>query len=368
MKRGGDGGVIPRAHGARAQFLETEQRDAAARPWDLDPPSPHGHFHADELLLVGEPTKPPLEPRLTLLVRLALQANPPRTFEPAAAARSIPAVLPSDAPPGQPVVPDALHRVHHAPRLDGFDARNELHAIEPVFVQLVGFPIRRGHHGDAPLPQLVHQTADDHGVRDVRDLELVQAQHSGLRRDALRVYRHGVLGVPCFPELVEGLVRVKHEGMEVLAAFLFAVRAGQGGVEEVHAEGFAAAGAPEEVDAAVGRVRGRLVLLPRGEQVGEPAPFLLGRLGFPLRLGGAPVHVPDQLGVKRIQGLQRSVLCLVPSQHALLGQPFVRDQGRVTGVDELGEDERDRADVLVRRILRRLGARGERARERRVRR
>ena len=55
------------------------------------------------------------------------------------------------------------HGVQHASRLDGLDARHELHPVQTVLVQVVGRAIRRGDQGDAALPQLVEQPPDDRG-------------------------------------------------------------------------------------------------------------------------------------------------------------------------------------------------------------
>lgn len=72
------------------------------------------------------------------------------------------------------------------PFLDQTDERQETVALQTVLVQVVGRPVGGDDDDRAVVEQRLEQPPDDHGVGDVQDLQLVQAQEPGRRSDAAR--------------------------------------------------------------------------------------------------------------------------------------------------------------------------------------
>ena len=187
VEHGSDGGVVARPQRARARLVKGETRHASRRAVDPDAAAAHRHVHGHHPVVLGEARKARSEPRVRLRERLGVIT---RRHEPRPAARfaflfARSAFTPAGAfvsrgVPREPVVPRAAHLVHRAPRLKRLDARHELRAVEPVFVQLRRRAVAGGHQRDAVGPEPVQQPPDDHRVRDVHHLELVQAQHGGV--------------------------------------------------------------------------------------------------------------------------------------------------------------------------------------------
>ncbi len=160
----------------------------------------------------------------------------------------------------QPVVRRGVQVEHPAVALDGVDGRQELLALQPVPVQLRGRQVGGGHQGDAAAEQQAQQTAQDHGVGDVGDEELVEAQHPRARR---HVRGDPVQRVLQAPVTLQRLVHPPHHAVEVDAQL---VLEGQFLEEQVHEQGLAAAHAAPEIESAH-----RLHREASGETAGEAA-------------------------------------------------------------------------------------------------
>ena len=134
--------------------------------------------------------------------------------------------------------------------LEERDEGQEELAVEAVAVEVVGRGVRGRDERHAAREQLFEQPAEQHGVGDVLDLELVEAEEPGVRDDRLGDRRDGVgiaLAALGFPERGDRGVHLVHELVEVDAALL---RRFDRGEEEVHEHGLAAPDLADEVGAA----------------------------------------------------------------------------------------------------------------------
>ena len=132
--------------------------------------------------------------------------------------------------------------------LDQRNGRQEARALQAILVQAIGHDVRGSDQGHAVLEQLFHQGAEDHGVGDVGDEELIETDHprfcgEPLGDDGQRVF----LARQGFHLFVDAL----HEAVEVRAD-LFPER--QRFEEGVHQVGLAATDAAPEVQALDRRV------------------------------------------------------------------------------------------------------------------
>src|SRR6185503_13976779 len=102
----------------------------------------------------------------------------------------------------------------------------------------------RGHHElDAPLHRLLEEAAEDHGVGDVGNMELIKANQSVTPSRALRDGRDRILGAL---ERVELAMDLAHEVVEVHAPLAHQRHAQ---IEGVHQEALAAPDRAPQVDA-----------------------------------------------------------------------------------------------------------------------
>ncbi len=173
------------------------------------------HLQRGALLFVVVQHVAPKGVELALIVRIDRREPGPRRPQP------IEAIV-APAPDG-----DDLH-----PRLQHLDEGREQLAIDAVFVEIVRRPVRGRDQRHAPREHRLEQPAQDHGVGDVGDLQLVEAQqarligdHIGHRRD--RIVASGLTeprvsgqGVALAPEIDEP-VHLAHEGVEVDAPLGF---------------------------------------------------------------------------------------------------------------------------------------------------
>ena len=140
-----------------------------------------------------------------------------------------------------------------------FDERQEEGAVDAVLVEIIRFAVGCGHHGDAAREELFEQARQDHCIRDLGDLEFVEAEQLrpgsdlfGNRRDrviACAFDTPGRAAALCLGHLapdVEQVLDFGHEFVEVHAALGL-----RGGVfeEEVHQHGLAPANPAPEVEA-----------------------------------------------------------------------------------------------------------------------
>ena len=146
------------------------------------------------------------------------------------------------------------------PLADERDEGQEELAVEAVPVEIVRLQVRGGDDDGAVGKQALEQAADDHGVGNVGDLHLVEAEEAGFLGDGLRHGGDRILRVG-LARGVEALVHLLHEGVEVDAAL---GRDIDHGMEQVHQHGLAAADLAVDVEAAW-RGRG---FLETGEEAG----------------------------------------------------------------------------------------------------
>ncbi|MCY1178380.1 hypothetical protein D9M73_187270 [compost metagenome] len=140
---------------------------------------------------------------------------------------------------------------------DGLDGRQEALAIEAIGIELPGRLVGGGDHGNALLEHRPQQASEQHGVTDVVDEQLVEAEHPDLFRQFTgqrpqRVRRAG--------ELEQPLVHPAHEVMEVLTPG----RDLEALVEAIHQPGLAAPHRAPEVNA--GRLASTVQRLMTGLQ------------------------------------------------------------------------------------------------------
>lgn len=104
--------------------------------------------------------------------------------------------------------------------LQQVDAGDEGLALNSVLVQVVRVAVRGGYQHHAVRHERLDQSAQDHGVRDIDDLELIETQHLGGLGDVRGNERHGVEVVAVLrAHLVQAFVHVLHEVVEMDARF-----------------------------------------------------------------------------------------------------------------------------------------------------
>jgi len=157
----------------------------------------------------------------------------------------------------QPVVGSAGDVGHVEVALEQLDGRQEALPLQAVLVQLSRGHVRSRHQRDAAPEQALEQPPEDHGVGDVRYIQLIEAQQARSARQRLRdVLERGAL----LPDLRQLRVHLVHEAVKVQAP---RVRKRQGLEEQVHQPGLAATHPAPQVQARERRTR-------RSEP-GEPA-------------------------------------------------------------------------------------------------
>ena len=95
-----------------------------------------------------------------------------------------------DAP--APVILAAVELENVEPLLDEGDEGQKMFALQPVLVEIVGRVVRGGDDDDAVLEQGLEETAEQHGIGDVLDLELVEAEKADLLGDGPCQGRDGI--------------------------------------------------------------------------------------------------------------------------------------------------------------------------------
>ena len=168
----------------------------------------------------------------------------------------------------QPVVGFALDIQLVAVRLDQVDGRQEARALQAIAVQVRRGHVGGGHQHDALGKHAFQQARQDHGIADIAHEELVQHQHPQPGpAPAAHDQRQPVALAAVHPQL---LVYLAHETVEVGAVLARRALAGsaglaggagggqvgaleigqrQGGVQQVHQEGLAAAHPAPQIEA-----------------------------------------------------------------------------------------------------------------------
>ena len=150
--------------------------------------------------------------------------------------------------------PGHLHHLHPVP--DQGDEGQEQLAVDAPGIEGVRRPVGGGDDHHPPLEQGLEQAAEDHGVGNVGDVELVEAQKPRPLGDPIGGGRDGIValghaeaglaggGVPLPPGL-DVRMDAGHEGVEVVPA----LARHRGGLEEqVHQHGLAPPHRPVEID------------------------------------------------------------------------------------------------------------------------
>ena len=164
----------------------------------------------------------------------------------------------------QPEIGAGRELMHlHVP-LDHGDERQEQRAVESIAVQVAGRDVRGRDHHDAELEQPREQAAEDHGVGNVGDVELVEAEQPALLGDLGggkpdRIVGGDLAEFQLLPEHAHALVHVAHELVEMRAALADHRACFEA---QVHQHGLAAADVAEHVKALGGLLIGALAEQP----------------------------------------------------------------------------------------------------------
>lgn len=86
--------------------------------------------------------------------------------------------------------------MHNALLLQALDEGHKELALEAVLVELVRAAVGGGNEEKAAVEETSKEAVQDHGVRNVVDEELVQAEHARVRREAVRNALQRVLRSP----------------------------------------------------------------------------------------------------------------------------------------------------------------------------
>ena len=136
--------------------------------------------------------------------------------------------------------------------------------FQAVLVELVWRHVGGCHHHDAALEQLLEKPPEDHGVGNVGDVKLVEAQEPGFFGQRVgdepdRILALVIAALHALPHAVNALVNVEHELVKMSAALTLDRARLE---EEIHQHGLAAADLAIDVQALDLRQRA----LPAGEQ------------------------------------------------------------------------------------------------------
>jgi hypothetical protein len=153
-----------------------------------------------------------------------------------------------DLRPRQPVLAPVggafeFHDLHPGPQKR--DEGQEQLAVQPVLVEVFGRPVGGGDDQHAPFHQPLEQAADDHRVRNVGHLKLVEAEEPQIGQQRVGHGGERILH-PLPARGMQARLHLLHEGMEMDAAL--GRRVG-GGVEKVHQHGLSPPDAAPEVEA-----------------------------------------------------------------------------------------------------------------------
>eukprot|EP00754_Rhynchopus_humris_P020379 Rhum_TRINITY_DN14693_c0_g1::Rhum_TRINITY_DN14693_c0_g1_i2::g.107857::m.107857 len=156
---------VGRRHGLVAEVAEREDGDAGVRPRHGHVAPEHAHGRRRHLVALRQHADDFVEARLRRgVVRGVVDG--------VGEGRVLAAV-----------VGLGLHGVRVCVLAEGRDEREELVPVEPALVQVRGRPVRRRDHAEPVLVQPLEQAHHDHGIADVRHLELVEAQQLDLVAD-----------------------------------------------------------------------------------------------------------------------------------------------------------------------------------------
>ena len=279
----GERQIVGGAQGLLAQGGEGEHRHAAGGAGHLDPPAAHGQLLRPAFIAVGEGAED--------LDQAGVGLGAGRAQIDLHVAQAL-----------QPVVDRAFQRHHVDLAQQQVDEGQEAVAVEAVLVEAARRPVRGGDDHDAVLEQALEQAAQNHGIGDVDDVELVEAEQPVLGREPRRPAPcSGSSRPPSCRSRVQPLLHVQHELVEVHPPLRLERHRGE---EEVHEHRLAAADIAMEVDAA--RRLGRRVLPPEAEPAQEPAAVRLRRRPVGLQLARQPL---EPVGSRPLQRVGLELAC-----------------------------------------------------------
>jgi len=148
--------IIGRTQRAVTQLLKAKARNARCRARHRQRAPLHGQLAGARLGAQGQPLERRIHGRVGRLAQGRIIDR--RRFQPL-----------------QPVIAPGIEPHHIEPRLDGGDEGQEELAVDPVLVEIVRRPVRRGHQHHSGGEQMVDQPAQHHGVAHIGDLQLVKA-------------------------------------------------------------------------------------------------------------------------------------------------------------------------------------------------
>ena len=124
--------------------------------------------------------------------------------------------------------------MHNHLVFDQLDERHKEVAVQPVFIKVIRYPVRRGHHHHARRKQPFKKPPHKHRVCDVGDLHFIKGQQPHRRRHISGNRGDGVIH-PGFAHLVHGGVDFLHEGVKMHPARRHIAQTVH---KEVHQHGF----------------------------------------------------------------------------------------------------------------------------------
>jgi hypothetical protein len=132
--------------------------------------------------------------------------------------------------------------------LEELYAGDEARSLDPVLVQVVWVAVGSYDHNHSMVHQILQQSAQNHCISYICDLELVKTQDTGLLREIL-----GHFGYRIAPATTHGyfggmypFMDIDHECVEMNSAFT-RYRRGKGVIEQVHEHGLPGPNVPIEV-------------------------------------------------------------------------------------------------------------------------
>ena len=108
----------------------------------------------------------------------------------------------------------ALQFNHVQMRVNELDERQKQRPVQPVLVQVLRRPVRRGDDHHPARQQLFKQAPDDHRIGDIADLHLVKRQKPQVGDDAVGKRAERILQ-PVLPGGMDRAVGGLHEGVKV---------------------------------------------------------------------------------------------------------------------------------------------------------
>ena len=142
----------------------------------------------------------------------------------------------------QAIVRGALQFEHLRVGLQQRNGREEATALKPILIQARGGHVGGGHQGHAAGKERVEELTKNHGIGDVGDKKLVEANHARALSPLLRDMGQGVRLACVRPKR---LVNPTHEPIEVHA---LADPFGQGLKKQIHEEGLTSTNPPPKVE------------------------------------------------------------------------------------------------------------------------